>query len=79
MVARIGRIDLEPLATCEPSPLRDAMKNEGERCPAIGIDVYLLKPVNIERLHATLARWLPIQAEDHIAGPVEQTKSATAS
>jgi len=55
------------------------MKGEGERCPAIGIDVYLLKPVNIERLHATLARWLPIQAEDHIAGPVEQTKSATAS
>ena len=55
------------------------MKGEGERCPAIGIDVYLLKPVNIERRHATLARWLPIQAEDHIAGPVEQTKSATAS
>jgi response regulator of citrate/malate metabolism len=25
--------------------------------------VYLLKPVNIERLHATLERWLPIRAE----------------
>jgi len=54
------------------------MKGEGEPCLAIGIDVYLLKPVNIDRLHATLERWLPIQ-EDHIAGPVEQTKSATAS
>ena len=55
------------------------MKGEGEHCLAIGIDVYLLKPVNIDRLHATLERWLPIQAEDHIAGPVEQTKSATVS
>ena len=55
------------------------MKGEEERCLAIGTDAYLLKPVNIERLRATLERWLPIQAEDHIAGPVEQTKSATAS
>jgi hypothetical protein len=39
------------------------MKGEGECCLAIGIDVYLLKPVNIERLHATLERSLPIQAE----------------
>jgi hypothetical protein len=55
------------------------MKDEGERCLAIGIDAYPLRPVNIEWLHATLERWLSIQAEDHIAGPVEQTKSATAS
>ena len=34
---------------------------------------------NLERLHVTLERWLPIQVEDHIAGPVKQTKSATAS
>jgi hypothetical protein len=39
------------------------MKGEGERCLAIDIDVYLLKPVNFERLHATLERCLPIQAE----------------
>jgi len=56
----------------------DAMKGEEERCLAIGMDAYLLKPVNIERLRATLERWLPIQVEDHIAGPAEQTKSATA-
>ena len=56
----------------------DAMKDEEERCLAIGMDAYLLKPVNIERLRATLERWLPIQVEDHIAGPAEQTKSATA-
>jgi hypothetical protein len=35
------------------------MKGEGERCVPIGIDVYLLKPVNFERLHATRERWLP--------------------
>jgi HPt (histidine-containing phosphotransfer) domain-containing protein len=42
------------------------------------MDAYLLKPVNIERLRATLERWLPIQVEDHIAGQAEQTKSVTA-
>jgi response regulator of citrate/malate metabolism len=39
------------------------MKGEGKRSLAIGIDLYLLKPVNIERLHATRECWLPIQAE----------------
>ena len=56
----------------------DAMKGEEERCLAIGMDAYLLKPVNIERLRATLERWFPIQVEDHSAGPVEQAKSAAA-
>jgi signal transduction histidine kinase/DNA-binding NarL/FixJ family response regulator len=56
----------------------DAMKGEEERCLAIGMDAYIVKPVNIERLRATLERWLPIQVEDHIAGPADQTKSASA-
>jgi CheY-like chemotaxis protein len=56
----------------------DAMKGEEERCLAIGMDAYLLKPVNIERLRATLERWLPIQVEQQIAASAEQTKSATA-
>src|SRR5262245_15114544 len=56
----------------------DAMKGEEERCLETGMDAYLLKPVNIERLRATLERWLPIQVEDHIAGAAERTKSATA-
>jgi two-component system, NarL family, sensor histidine kinase EvgS len=34
--------------------------------------------VNIERLRATLERWLPIQVEDHIADTAEQAKSVTA-
>jgi signal transduction histidine kinase/DNA-binding response OmpR family regulator len=56
----------------------DAMKGEEERCLAIGMDAYLLKPVNIERLRTTLERWLPIEVQDHIAGPVKETKFGTA-
>jgi signal transduction histidine kinase/DNA-binding response OmpR family regulator/putative methionine-R-sulfoxide reductase with GAF domain len=56
----------------------DALKGEEERCVATGMDAYLSKPVNIERLRATLERWLPMEAQDHIAGSAEQTKSATA-
>src|SRR5215472_298354 len=56
----------------------DAMRGEEERCLAIGMDAYLLKPINIERLRATLERWLPIQVEDHVTGPAEPTKSAAA-
>ena len=39
------------------------MKGEEERCLASGMDAYLVKPVSIERLRATLERWLPVQAE----------------
>jgi len=55
----------------------DAMKGEEERCLETGMDAYLLKPVNIERLRATLERWLPIEVQDHIAGPAEETKFGT--
>jgi signal transduction histidine kinase/DNA-binding response OmpR family regulator len=67
---------------CSRTPIiavtADAMKGEEERCIAIGMDAYIVKPVNIERLRATLERWLPIQVEDHIAGAADQTKSASA-
>jgi signal transduction histidine kinase/DNA-binding response OmpR family regulator len=56
----------------------DAMKGEEERCLATGMDAYLVKPVSIERLRATLERWLPIESEDIVAGPADQTQSATA-
>jgi CheY-like chemotaxis protein/HPt (histidine-containing phosphotransfer) domain-containing protein len=58
----------------------DAMKGEEERCLANGMDAYLVKPVSIERLRATLERWLPIESEDegNVAHPVDQIKSATA-
>ena len=42
------------------------MKGEEERCFASGLDAYLVKPVNIERLRATLERWVPIQEESSV-------------
>jgi PAS domain S-box-containing protein len=38
----------------------NAMKGEEERCLAAGMDAYLVKPVNIDWLRATLVRWLSI-------------------
>ena len=38
----------------------NAMRGEEERCLAAGMDAYLAKPVAVERLRATLERWLPI-------------------
>jgi len=38
----------------------NAMKGEEERCIEAGMDAYLVKPVNIERLRITLERWLAV-------------------
>ena len=38
----------------------NAMRGEEERCLAAGMDAYLAKPVAIDRLCATLERWLPV-------------------
>jgi CheY-like chemotaxis protein/HPt (histidine-containing phosphotransfer) domain-containing protein len=38
----------------------NAMRGEEERCLAAGMDAYLAKPVAIDRLRATLERWMPI-------------------
>jgi PAS domain S-box-containing protein len=42
----------------------NAMKGEEERCIDAGMDAYLVKPVNIERLRTTLERWLPMVRGD---------------
>jgi PAS domain S-box-containing protein len=47
----------------------NAMKGEEERCLAAGMDAYLVKPVNIDWLRATLVRWLAIDdTGDHTKG-----------
>jgi two-component system, NarL family, sensor histidine kinase EvgS len=50
-----------------PTPIiavtASAIKGEEERCLAAGMDAYLVKPVNFERLRGTLERWLPIQSD----------------
>jgi CheY-like chemotaxis protein len=46
----------------------NAMKGEEERCLASGMDAYLVKPVSIDLLRATLVRWLAIEETDEEAG-----------
>ena len=54
----------------------NAMKGEEERCLASGMDAYLLKPVSIERLQATLERWLSVQAESSVDQPNQSEPTA---
>jgi CheY-like chemotaxis protein/HPt (histidine-containing phosphotransfer) domain-containing protein len=56
----------------------NAMKDEEERCLASGMDAYLVKPVSIEHLRATLERWLPIQEETSVGDGTDQGGPATA-
>jgi CheY-like chemotaxis protein len=41
----------------------NVMKGEEQRCLSVGMDAYLGKPISIDRLEATLERWLSIRAE----------------
>ena len=56
----------------------NAMKSEEERCRAGGMDGYLVKPVSIERLRATLERWLPIQEESGVGDQVDSSEPVPA-
>jgi CheY-like chemotaxis protein/HPt (histidine-containing phosphotransfer) domain-containing protein len=46
----------------------NVMKGEEENCLASGMDAYLPKPVNIDRLRSTLERWLPIRVKAETNG-----------
>jgi len=56
----------------------NAIKGEEERCLASGMDAYLVKPVSIERLRATLERWLPIQEGDQVGDRPNQREPTAA-
>jgi signal transduction histidine kinase/HPt (histidine-containing phosphotransfer) domain-containing protein/ActR/RegA family two-component response regulator len=56
----------------------NALKGEEERCLAAGMDAYIAKPVNIERLRTTLERWLPIHGGPD-AGPSAERAPAGAA
>src|SRR5262245_43780954 len=56
----------------------NAIKGEEERCLASGMDAYLVKPVSIERLRATLERWLPVQAESSVGDRPDQREPTAA-
>jgi CheY-like chemotaxis protein len=56
----------------------NATKGEEERCLAAGMDACLVKPVSIERLRATLERWLPMKGESDAARAANQVEAAAA-
>jgi DNA-binding response OmpR family regulator len=56
----------------------NALKGEEQRCLAAGMDAYITKPVNIERLHDTLARWLPQFTRGEAAGQAGTPRSMAA-
>jgi signal transduction histidine kinase/CheY-like chemotaxis protein/HPt (histidine-containing phosphotransfer) domain-containing protein len=56
----------------------NALKGEEERCLAAGMDAYLVKPVSVERLRATLERWLPVQAESSVGDRPDQREPTEA-
>jgi len=56
----------------------NAMKGEEERCLASGMDAYLAKPVSIDRLRATLERWLSIEDEASVGSPTNGSKPTAA-
>jgi signal transduction histidine kinase/DNA-binding NarL/FixJ family response regulator len=56
----------------------NAMKGEEEHCLASGMDACLVKPVTIERLRATLERWLQFQAESSSEALVEDNEPTAA-
>ena len=41
----------------------NAIEGDRERCLASGMQDYLSKPISVERLHGTLKKWLPAEAE----------------
>jgi signal transduction histidine kinase/DNA-binding NarL/FixJ family response regulator len=65
-----------------PTPIvavtANAMKGEEELCLASGMDAYLVKPVSVERLRATLERWLPVQAESSVDDRPDQREPTEA-
>jgi CheY-like chemotaxis protein len=54
----------------------NAMKGEEERCLAAGMDAYLVKPVSIDLLRATLVRWLAIEETEEETGHDENGMGA---
>jgi signal transduction histidine kinase/DNA-binding response OmpR family regulator len=56
----------------------NAIKGEEERCLASGMDAYLVKPVSIEQLRATLELWLPIQEESSVGDRTDQGEPTAA-
>jgi len=56
----------------------NALKGEEEKCLAAGMDAYIAKPVNIDRLRTTLERWVPIHGPQDAAGLADKPQAGAA-
>jgi len=56
----------------------NAMRGEDERCRAAGMDAYLAKPVALDRLRATLQRWLPASETPRVQPMAAATEAGSA-
>jgi PAS domain S-box-containing protein len=56
----------------------NALKGEEERCIAAGMDAYIAKPVNIERLRTTLERWVQIPGMPDAEGAADKPQAGAA-
>ena len=56
----------------------NAMKGEEERCIGAGMDAYLVKPVNMERLRSTLERWLSVDRSTESGGSADDKEDTAA-
>lgn len=53
-----------------------ALPEQVDQCIAAGMDAYLIKPVHLSQLRATLQHWLPVEAGD---GPDDEPGEAAAA
>ncbi|MBF0420751.1 MAG: response regulator [Magnetococcales bacterium] len=44
----------------------NAMAGEREKCLAAGMNDYVSKPIDLQQLFTTLARWLDVSSQDHV-------------
>jgi signal transduction histidine kinase/FixJ family two-component response regulator len=51
----------------------NALKGEEQRCLASGMDAYITKPIGMDKLRATLERWLSV--EDQFTGPTAAARA----
>jgi len=56
----------------------NALKGEEDRALAAGMDGYIAKPVNIDRLRATLERWLPLHGGAETSAAAEGAATGAA-
>jgi CheY-like chemotaxis protein/HPt (histidine-containing phosphotransfer) domain-containing protein len=69
LARRIREAEAAGLGTRTPviAVTANALKGEEQHCLAIGMDAYITKPVGMDKLRATLERWLSV--EDQSAWP----------